>query len=75
MNEHKYMCCFCGESIGESTQLFHRLDPCAIVLVGNWRGSRDEQIEQQFFCHLDCFRNAVDPQIPVALERLTPSKQ
>jgi hypothetical protein len=67
---HTYQCCFCGEGISESA-----VDPCAIVLVGNWGGPEANQAEQQFFCHVECFKKALWPNVPVEIERLVADKQ
>jgi hypothetical protein len=68
--KHTYQCCFCGEGISESAA-----DPCAIVLVGNWGGTEEEQAEQQFFCHVACFKKAMWPNVPVEIEGLVEEKQ
>ena len=68
--KHQYQCCFCGEAISESA-----VDPCAIVLVGNWAGPEPEQAEQQFFCHVACFKKAMWPNVPVEIEGRVADKQ
>jgi hypothetical protein len=68
--KHTYQCCFCGETINESA-----VDPCAIVLVGNWAAAAAEQAEQQFFCHVACFKKAMWPNVPVEIERLVTETQ
>lgn len=75
MNALAYMCCFCGEGIGESADKVNRLDPCAIIVVANWQRSSAEQAEQQFFCHLKCFEGSLAPGASgsVELESLVPS--
>ena len=55
----KYACCFCKETISYG-QHAHGLDLCALVLIGNFDKSFDEQKEQQFFTHFECFRKLVD---------------
>jgi hypothetical protein len=70
MKKLQFQCCFCGEGIGDSLERFHRLDPCAVVLIGNWRQPESEQAEQQFFCHLACFKKAVEAHAPVEIEKL-----
>lgn len=72
MEELKYQCCLCGEGIGESMENFHRLDPCAIVLIANWQAPQPQQAEQQFFCHLACFKKTVGQHAPVEIESLVP---
>jgi hypothetical protein len=70
MAKLKYQCCFCGQGISESA-----VDPCAIVLVGNWQSPEPEQAEQQFFCHVACFKKAMWPNVPVEIEELVSDKQ
>jgi hypothetical protein len=70
MKKLEYQCCFCGEGIGESA-----VDPCAIVLIGNWLSPVEKQAEQQFFCHVACFKEAMWPNVPVDIERLVADKQ
>ena len=55
----EYECFICkGTVSGEDTT--SSLDPCTIVLVANFDRVRDEQREQQFFCHFECFRRVVN---------------
>lgn len=68
--QFEFQCCFCGEGIGESADKFHALDPCAIILIANWQKSHSEQAEQQYFCHLECFKRSVEAHAPVDVEDL-----
>jgi hypothetical protein len=52
------MCAFCGQ--GVETQ---SVDPCALVVVANWRAPGDQQREQQFFAHADCLRSRMHPEV------------
>jgi len=70
MKKIEYQCCFCGEGIGESAARFNPLDPCAVVLVANWQQPDHEQAEQQFFCHLSCFKGVMWHNVPVEVEEL-----
>jgi hypothetical protein len=70
MKKLKYQCCFCGESIYESD-----VDPCALILFGNWQAPEPEQVEQQFFCHVGCFKKSMWPNVPVEIEELVADKQ
>ena len=49
----QFMCFFCREGIEQQGD-----DPCAIVLVTSWTKPRKQQKEQQFWCHVECFRRA-----------------
>jgi len=51
-----HQCCFCGNNIEET----HKLDPCAVAIYSNLDKEIDEQLEQMFFCHYECFRMAMD---------------
>src|ERR1044071_6508952 len=63
-------CCFCGEGIEGLTGA--PLDPCALVLVGNWQAAESEQLSQQFFCHLECFRTKMSDPSYLAIDEMTP---
>ena len=66
--EFELQCCFCGDAITESSD--NMLDPCALVVIGNWKRTAQEQVEQQYFCHLECFKRQVESHAPVDLEEL-----
>jgi hypothetical protein len=69
-----YQCCFCGGGIEESGIGAARLDPCAVVLIANWKKPESEQGLQQFFCHLDCFKKTMWPNVPVEVESMVPAQ-
>ncbi len=54
-----YECCICKNTVSSEggTAL---LDPCALILVSNIDQPRENQKEQQFFCHFECFRRLVN---------------
>ncbi|WP_091112318.1 hypothetical protein [Geodermatophilus dictyosporus] len=52
------MCAFCGQ--GVETQ---GIDPCALVVVANWRAPNAQQQEQQFFAHAACLRFLMHPEV------------
>jgi len=52
------MCAFCGQEA--ETQ---EADPCALIVVANWRAPSAEQREQQFFTHADCLRSRMHPEV------------
>ena len=68
--EFECQCCFCGDAIAEAAANGHTLDPCAVIVIGKWKKSSDLQVEQQYFCHLDCFKRLVETHAPVELEEL-----
>ena len=51
-----YECCLCGDSIKDG----HRLDPCGLVIYANIDEDIDDEREQMFFCHYECFKAAMD---------------
>lgn len=60
------ICCLCKKGIefeidaeGEAINPTG-LDPCALVLVTNVFGPRADQREQDFLCHMVCFRKIVN---------------
>ncbi len=50
-------CCICGDNIDEDA---HKLDPCYIQINTNLTGDKEEQLEQAFFCHFECFKGAMN---------------
>jgi hypothetical protein len=36
---------------------YEGFDPCAVILVANW-GDKEQEREQQFFAHAECFRKS-----------------
>ncbi|MBX3287765.1 MAG: hypothetical protein KF855_00345 [Acidobacteria bacterium] len=55
----KYACCFCKDTVS-ADERSHELDPCALLLIGHFDRSNNQQKEQQFFCHFICFRELVN---------------
>ena len=51
-----YECCICGGSIEET----HKFDPCYMQIHTNMGGDDEEQLEQGFFCHYECFKGIMD---------------
>ena len=70
IEELKFQCCFCGQSIESGTAAGHPFDPCAVVLVGRWAEEPENQVEQQFFCHMECFRKAAGGNAALYIEDL-----
>jgi len=50
-------CCLCGLVIEENA---HKLDPCGLYIISSILEDEDKQLEQMFFCHYECFRDAMD---------------
>ncbi len=51
-----YQCILCRQGITADEPL----DPCALVLVAHFDRPRDQQKEQTFYCHAQCFRRAAN---------------
>ena len=48
----RLQCWYCREQIA-----YEGFDPCAVILVVNW-GDKEQEREQQFFAHAECFRKS-----------------
>jgi hypothetical protein len=55
---HPVMCAFCGDSVETAHP-----DPCALIVVTNWRGPDEGQQEQQFFAHAACMLTSLHPEV------------
>ena len=53
---HRFMCCFCGESIEPRTP-----DPVGMLIPLRDGGS------QELWCHLVCVQRVLHPSIPLAI--------
>lgn len=53
-----YQCCLCKKKV--NTESASSLDPCGLILISNIDLPRNDQKEQEFFCHLECFRRLVN---------------
>ena len=70
-----FQCCYCGAEIEEGESRRHPLDPCAVVLIGNWKAADPEQLSQQFFCHMDCFRSRLNAPRDLDIDTMQPGDQ
>ena len=59
MAEMHQMCIICKATIEQAEHAGHALDPCALVVVGHADREHEDQKEQTFFCHFQCFRKIV----------------
>ena len=75
MSSLSYQCCFCGEGVAFAQGTTSRLDPCALVLIGNWVAPASQQLSQQFFCHLECFKRQVTDPEYVDIDTMEPGEQ
>jgi len=60
----QFQCFFCGRRIEPD-----RSGICALTVVINWDGRPEEQRQQGFFCHADCFRSTAHESVPLYLFR------
>lgn len=66
MNKTIYQCCFCDKSIESNN-----LDVVSLFATTNWDKEVDKQHEQQFFCHINCFKQQLGKSVPLYLLDLT----
>ena len=75
MDQLSFECCFCGEGVDTDPNVSRGLDPCAVVVIGNWRAPESQQLSQQFFCHLQCFKAKMAKPSYIDLEEMEPGDQ
>jgi hypothetical protein len=63
MAHQQYQCCFCGEMISDRTP-----DPCSLALTAGFTQAPDRQVNQGFFCHMECFKKRLHPTTPFYAE-------
>ena len=51
MSDLHFRCCFCDQLIESSNT-----DPADINILINIDKAKDQQYNQTFYCHIDCFR-------------------
>lgn len=56
----EFQCCLCKKSIGPGEEGPRGFDPCALIIVASWAKAQEEQREQQFYCHFECFRQTLN---------------
>ena len=65
MSELEFECCFCGEGIVST-----KTDPCAVNVMINIDKSKDTQYDQDFYCHIACFKKTIQPIVSLYIEHL-----
>jgi hypothetical protein len=55
MSDLQYRCCFCNTSIKSS-----KTDPADINVLINIDKEKEQQYNQTFYCHVECFREKLD---------------
>jgi hypothetical protein len=63
----EYQCCFCDGTVSSQAKS-SLLDPCTVVLIAHFDENIENQKEQQFFCHFECFRKAA-PNVPFYIDQ------
>jgi hypothetical protein len=71
----EFQCCFCGEAIERSGGTDGKFDPTALIAVGYWQEQRSKQLEQQFFCHIECLKAKMQQPHSVDIDQMTPGDQ
>lgn len=61
----EYECCFCGKNIESSPT-----DPCAINVTINIDKAKSKQYDQDFYCHIKCFKKGLTPMVSLYIEHL-----
>jgi len=51
------------------------MDPCALVIIGYWSLAPEQQLSQQYFCHLECFKAQIGEEHPLYIEEMEPGDQ
>jgi hypothetical protein len=75
MSDGEYRCCFCKKGMPATGSSSHRLDPCALIIVGNWIAPSEQQLSQQYFCHLECFKAQIGEKHLLYIEVMEPGDQ
>jgi len=75
MDDISFACCFCGEGIETDPDVSRGLDPCAVLVIANWREPEPRQLAQQFFCHLHCFKGKMRDATYMDLDSMEPGDQ
>jgi hypothetical protein len=52
-----------------------RLDPCALILVANFRDDASRHLTQEFYCHLACFRSRMAQRAVLYIDDMNPGDQ
>jgi hypothetical protein len=45
------------------------------VLVGNWQAEESQQLSQQFFCHVECFKGKMADPSYLSIDEMEPGDQ
>lgn len=61
---NNYQCCFCGNRIETD-------DVTGLIDVSNWEKDKNEQQEQQLFCHMECLKEKLSAKTPLYIADLT----
>lgn len=71
----QYQCIICKNTIAPEQHVL-KLDPCALIVVSNINKAVNQQKEQTFFCHFECFKHIVNDESLLYLTTLsTPAER
>lgn len=65
MVELKFRCCFCNNTIESSN-----VDPADVNVLINIDKPKDTQYDQDFYCHIICFKKRIQPIVSLYIEHL-----
>jgi hypothetical protein len=65
MDIQNYVCCFCNQTIEPS-----KIDITSLLVIINWEKGREQQHDQQMFCHYNCLKERLSKSFPLYLETL-----
>jgi hypothetical protein len=69
MIKPEYACCFCNQRIEPSD-----IDITSLLVIANWEKIRDQQHDQQMFCHFNCLKEKLYEGFPLYIETLVGTK-
>jgi hypothetical protein len=75
MSDREYECCFCKKGMEAVGGHSHRMDPCALVIIGYWSSAPEQHLSQQYWCHLECFKAKIGEEHPLYIEEMEPGEQ
>ena len=60
MENIEFICCFCNQEIKSS-----KTDPADINILINIDKPKERQCNQTFYCHIECFREKIHPNLKI----------
>jgi len=65
MTYGQYQCCFCGKQITNKSP-----NPCSLAITTGFVLPADKQINQGFFCHIECFEERMHPSTQLYVKKI-----